>query len=205
MFGIGESPNNAIKLLTADHRKVDQLFKQFEAEDNGRRKVELATQICNELTVHATAEEEIFYPQALAAFSQKEKDEDSKLIWEATVEHGTLEGLIASLSGMQAEDESFEAHVKVLQEYVKHHVREEENEIFPKVRRTDLDLDALGERIAQRKEELKEEMGLNGSGKPSSRSSSGRSASGRGDAAGAARSQRSKSSSRGRGDARKAS
>jgi hemerythrin superfamily protein len=206
MFGIGESPNNAITLLTADHRKVDQLFKEFEAEENGRRKVELATQICNELTVHATAEEEIFYPQALAAFSQEEKEEDGKLIWEATVEHGTLEGLIASLSGMQAEDESFEAHVKVLQEYVKHHVREEENEIFPKVRRTELDLDALGERIAQRKEELKEEMGLNGSGKSSSsRSSSGRSSSGRGDAGGASRSQRSKSSSRGRGDARKAS
>lgn len=162
MFGIGESrnPNNAIELLTADHRKVDELFKEFEKETDGRRKVALATQICNELTVHATAEEEIFYPQALAAFENEGKSDDKDLIWEATVEHGTLEGLIASLAGVSAADDAFEAHVKVLKEYVKHHVKEEENQMFPKVRGTSLDLDALGEQIAERKEQLKVQMGI---------------------------------------------
>ena len=150
---------DAIALLTADHRRVDELFKQFEKEKNGENKASLAMEICNELTVHATAEEELFYPQAVAAF-EAAGVEGQDLIWEATVEHGTLEGLIASLDGVDADDQMFDAHVKVLQEYVKHHVKEEEGEMFPKVRSTGLDLEALGEEIAARKEELMAEMGM---------------------------------------------
>jgi hemerythrin superfamily protein len=162
MFGLGEtkSPTNAIELLIADHRRVDALFKEFENESDGRRKVAIATEICNELTVHATAEEDIFYPRALAAFEVENKSDNKDLIWEATVEHGTLEGLIASLSGVSASDDAFEAHVKVLKEYVKHHVKEEEGQMFPKVRMTGLDLEAMGEEIAARKEQLKRQMGI---------------------------------------------
>jgi hemerythrin superfamily protein len=160
MFGFGETPRHAISLLTADHRKVEQLFAEFERAEESARKVELATQICNELTVHATVEEELFYPQLMAAFQSEDKDEDVDLIWEATVEHGTLEGLISALTGMRAADDGFEAHVKVLKEYVKHHVREEENEMFPKARRTSIDLDALGEAMEKRKLQLQQQMGL---------------------------------------------
>jgi hemerythrin superfamily protein len=163
MFGLGKSSNeanvgnDAIAILTADHRKVDALFAEFESAERGQQKIAIATQICNELVVHATAEEDIFYPQALAAL-QAEGSKDAELIWEATVEHGTLEGLIDSLSGMRATDDDFEAHIKVLKEYVKHHVKEEENEIFPRVRRTGLDMEALGEAIAERKEQIKAAM-----------------------------------------------
>lgn len=150
-------PADAIALLIADHRRVDELFKQFEAEDDNRTKAALATEICNELTVHATVEEEIFYPQTVGAFEVEGVDEKD-LVWEATVEHGTLEGLIASLDGVDADDEMFDAHVKVLKEYVKHHVKEEEGEMFPKVRRTGLDLEALGAAMQARKEELMAEM-----------------------------------------------
>jgi hemerythrin superfamily protein len=163
MFGFGKTSNeipagsDAIAILTADHRKVDELFAEFERAERGPQKIAIATRICNELVVHATAEEDIFYPQALAAL-QAEESKDVELIWEAAVEHGTLEGLIASLGGMNASDDDFEAHVKVLKEYVKHHVKEEENEIFPRVRRTGLDLEALGGAIAERKEQLQEAM-----------------------------------------------
>lgn len=164
MFGFGkreEQPSaegtDVISILTADHRKVDALFAEFEAAERGQRKIALATQICRELVVHATAEEEIFYPQALAALEQ-EDSEKSDLLWEATVEHGTLSGLIDALAGMRADDDSFDAHVKVLKEYVKHHVKEEENEIFPAVRGTQLDLEALGQAVMERKQELEASM-----------------------------------------------
>lgn len=163
MFGFGKSSNearagsDAIAILTADHRKVDALFAEFENAERDQEKIAIATQICDELVVHAAAEEDIFYPQALAAL-QTEESKDADLIWEATVEHGTLEGLIDSLTGKSASDDDFEAHIKVLKEYVKHHVKEEENEIFPRVRRTGLDLVVLGEAIAERKEQLKAAM-----------------------------------------------
>lgn len=154
MFGFGKSSNDstpdAIALLKADHRAVEELFAEFEREKSAARKVTLATRICRELAVHAKVEEELVYPRALAAFGQQ----DQALIWEATIEHGTLSGLIDALGGAAASDEDFEAHVKVLKEYVKHHVKEEENEMFPKLRASGLDLAAVGEEIAKRKAEL---------------------------------------------------
>jgi hemerythrin superfamily protein len=158
MFGFGKSSNeepsstDAIALLKTDHRTVEALFAEFEDEQSKPRKITLATRICRELAVHAKVEEELVYPRALSIFG---KDEQG-LIWEATVEHGTLSGLIDALGGAAATDEDFDAHVKVLKEYVKHHVREEENEIFPRLRATGLDLEALGEEIADRKDELME-------------------------------------------------
>jgi hemerythrin superfamily protein len=142
---------DAIDLLKQDHREVESLFREFESSDDDARKVELAETICAELTVHAEIEEKIFYPAAREALPEDKQD----LVAEATVEHTSLKKLIADIDGSSPRDELFEANVKVLSEYVKHHVREEETELMPAVRRTNLDLEALGERLMQRKEALK--------------------------------------------------
>lgn len=163
MFGFGKSEDDAMAILTADHRKVDQLFKEFEAETSRSRKRELALRVCDELGVHAKAEEEIFYPQCLVALEQ-ESSEERGLIWEATVEHGTLEGIMEIIRELDGDDEQFDSHVKVLSEYVKHHVREEESQIFPAVRKTDLDMHAIGRQITERKRELRLEIGSGSNG-----------------------------------------
>ena len=146
--------NDAIKLLTADHAKVKKMFKEFEKlskKDDEEGKQELATQICQELMVHAQLEEEIFYPAA------REAIEDEDLMNEAVVEHNSSKELIAQIQSMGASDPMFDATVKVLGEYVNHHIEEEQNEIFPKVEKAKVDLEEIGAEIAQRKEELMEE------------------------------------------------
>jgi len=148
---------DAIGLLTADHRRVDDLFKRLTHEQHPRAKVEIATEICNELTVYALIEEELFYPEAVAAFEASGIDEKDP-VWEGTVEHGTLKGLIDSLSGVDSDGEMFEAHVTALKAYVKHHVNEEEGEMFPRIRKTGLDLDALGKRVAARNAQLQRQV-----------------------------------------------
>lgn len=141
---------DAIALLRADHKEVSELFDEFEKTRSRTRKKELATQICNELTVHAQIEEEIFYPAAKQAL----KDKD--LVAEAIVEHATLKDLISQIEAddEDADSEMYDAKVKVLSEYVKHHVAEEQNEMFPQVKATHLDLVELGAQLAARKEEL---------------------------------------------------
>lgn len=141
-------PRDALALLRADHQLVQGLFDKFEKTRADDRKSALAKQICNELTVHAQIEEEIFYPAAREAI----RDED--LIHEATVEHQSAKDLIEQIESGNPGEELFDAKVKVLGEYIKHHVREEQNELFPQVRKTKLDLKALGERMMARKEEL---------------------------------------------------
>ena len=146
--------NDAIKLLTADHAKVKKMFKEFEKlskKDDEEGKRELATQICQELMVHAQLEEEIFYPAA------REAIEDEDLMNEAVVEHNSAKELIAQIQSMGASDPMFDATVKVLGEYVNHHIEDEQNEIFPKVEKAKVDLEEIGAEIAQRKEELMEE------------------------------------------------
>ncbi len=107
------------------------------------------------MTIHAQIEEEIFYPAA----REVETRESEPLLDEAEVEHGSLKDLIADIEGGSREDDDlFDARVKVLGEYVKHHVKEEEGELFPKIRKTKLDLEEVGARLAARKEELAEEM-----------------------------------------------
>lgn len=147
------APSDAIALLRADHKAVQELFKQFEKARGGDRKQALAEQICNELTVHAQIEEEIFYPAARGAIREKD------LVAEATVEHQSAKDLIAQIEGSRSKDEMWEAKVKVLGEYINHHVREEQNEMFPQVKRTKVDLKALGEQMQARKMELKGEGG----------------------------------------------
>jgi hemerythrin superfamily protein len=147
---------DVIDLLSDDHRKVEELFEDYESskdEADDEAKAALVATICLELTVHATVEEEIFYPAARGALDE----EDAAMLDEAEVEHATVKVLIADLADMQPSDPLYDAKVKVLSEYVKHHVKEEEGEIFPSVRESELDLAALGEEIAARKQELADE------------------------------------------------
>jgi hemerythrin superfamily protein len=144
---------DAIDLLTADHREVKALFKEYDklvkAEADSGEKQAIALQICVMLTAHATAEEELFYPAAREVLG-----EDEDLVDEADVEHASAKDLIAQIESGTPDDHHYDAKVKVLGEYIDHHVKEEEGEMFPKVRKSDLDLDALGEEIAARKAEL---------------------------------------------------
>jgi len=146
------APKEAIAILRADHKLVSELFAEVDKTRKPEKKMRLVEQICQELTIHAQVEEEIFYPAV------KEALDDEELVPEAQVEHASLKALISELEGAEGDDEMYDARVKVLSEYVKHHVKEEQNEMFPKVRETDLDLVELGVRILQRKEELKSEL-----------------------------------------------
>jgi hypothetical protein len=154
MASIFSSEPDAIGLLKQDHRKVEDLFKQFEQSKDGDEKIELAQQICQELTIHALVEEREFYPALLDAFEEK----DDELIEEAEVEHRSLKLLIEAIDGSTADDRLFDANVKVLKEYVQHHVREEENEIMPKARSAGVDLEAIGARIQKLKERMTSQM-----------------------------------------------
>ena len=149
---------DATALLRADHQAVQKLFDQFEKTRSEERKGAIAQQICQELTVHAQIEEEIFYPAAREALREQD------LLDEATVEHASAKDLIAQIEGASPSDELFEAKVTVLGEYIKHHVKEEQNELFPKIRKTKLDLKELGERMQARKMELMEAGGASAKG-----------------------------------------
>jgi hemerythrin superfamily protein len=142
--------HNAIAMLIADHHKVKSLFDQFDAlsERSLATKKKLADQICHELTVHAQLEEDIFYPAVRKAVG------DAALMDEALVEHASAKELIAQIEAMDPGDDLYDAKVTVLSEQIDHHVREEEKEMFPKVRKSALDLNALGEQMAQAKEQL---------------------------------------------------
>ena len=142
---------DAISLLTEDHENVKAMFEQYEGLGDRAKasKKKLATQICTELTKHATAEEEIFYPAVRAAGKDKED-----LVDEATVEHASAKDLIAQIMEMEASEELFDAKVKVLSEMIEHHVKEEEEEMFPKARDAGLDLELLGQQIAERKAQI---------------------------------------------------
>lgn len=142
---------DAIELLTQDHKTVKELFEKYEnlSDRSTATKKKLATQICLELTKHATAEEEIFYPAVREANGDTED-----LVDEATVEHASAKDLIAQILEMNPGDDLYDAKIKVLSEQIEHHVEEEEQEMFPKARKAKLDLAALGEAIAARKEEV---------------------------------------------------
>lgn len=139
---------DATTLLRADHKLVSDLFAEYEKARSVNKKKQLVAQICTELTVHAQVEEEIFYPAVKLALKDKE------LVPEATVEHATLKDLIAQVEGIEPDGEMYDAKIKVLAEYVKHHVKEEQNEMFPQAKSTDLDMKALGEQLSERKAEL---------------------------------------------------
>ncbi len=144
---------DAITLLTADHEKVKKLFKSFQSiATNADKKEALVAEICTALTMHATIEEEIFYPAAREALEQQH------LLDEAEVEHASAKELIAQLEDMKPGDELYEAKVTVLGEYIDHHVKEEQEELFPKIKKAKLDLNGLGAQMKARKNELMAEM-----------------------------------------------
>jgi hemerythrin superfamily protein len=149
----GEDTPDAITLLKADHRQVEDWFGQFEKARDAERKQTLATQICNALKVHTAIEEEIFYPAFLEATEEKD------IHHEAEVEHDGAKKLIAEIEASSPDDDYFEAKVSVLSEMIKHHVKEEEGPggMFSKSRDSDMDLDQLGEQLAMRKAELEAE------------------------------------------------
>lgn len=138
----------AIALLRADHQAVSKLFEEYEAARSSSKKMQIVSRICMELTVHAQIEEEIFYPAVKQALN------DHEIVPEAMVEQATMKDLIAQIEGIEPDGEMYDAKVKVLSEYVKHHVKEEQNEMFPKAKASDLDLVRLGAQMSARKEEL---------------------------------------------------
>jgi hypothetical protein len=144
------TPSDAIALLKADHRQVEQWFEEFESSRSDSKKNQLAQQICQALTVHTSIEEEIFYPAFLAA------TEEEDIHHEAEVEHDGAKKLIAQIESSDAADDYFDAKVKVLSEMIKHHVNEEEKRdgMFAKARGSDMDLKALGDQLAARKAQL---------------------------------------------------
>lgn len=145
------APSDAIALLEQDHREVEAMFEEFEQLDSKAEKSKLAAKICVALTMHATIEEELLYPPA-----HEEIEED--LVDEAIVEHDSARQLIAEIEAMKPSDHLYDAKVKVLGEYVKHHVKEEENEMFPQLKSSGIDLEDLGEQLMQRKAELLTQM-----------------------------------------------
>ena len=144
---------DALQLLMAEHREVKAMFQAYdklaEAGGKGDERMLLASQICVALTVHTQMEEEILYPAAREVLTH---DED--IVDEAYVEHAGAKSLIAQIKTMTSDQPLFDAKVHVLGEYIDHHVKEEEGEFFPKLRKTALDLDAMGDRMAERKKQL---------------------------------------------------
>ncbi len=139
---------DAIAMLRDDHKKVSALFDEYEKSRSATKKQAIVANICLELSVHATLEEEIFYPAVRAALKDRE------LVPEAIVEHATLKEFIAKVDGKLPDGDMFDAQIQVMGEYVKHHVKEEQNEMFPKARGSKLDMAELGQRMLERKQEL---------------------------------------------------
>jgi len=144
------TPTDAVAVLKADHRQVEEWFAQFGKSRTNSRKQQLAAQICAALTTHTRIEEEIFYPAFLAATADKDMHH------EAVVEHDGAKELIAQIEAMRASDDYFEAKVTVLSEMIKHHVKEEEQPggMFAEAKKSNMDLKTLGEQLLTRKQEL---------------------------------------------------
>ena len=143
--------HDAIAILKADHKEVSALFDSYAIARQANTKKKIASQICTMLLVHAQIEEEIFYPAFQLALK------DKTLVAEAKVEHASLKALIGQIEDTEPDGEMFDAKVKVLSEYVTHHVKEEQDEMFPLARSSSLDLVALGVLLAERKQVLLDE------------------------------------------------
>jgi hypothetical protein len=166
---MGSLKKDAIALLKADHRKVEDLFEKFEKAKGADRKRALAQEICMELSIHATIEEEIFYP---ACKGKVEED----LLSESYVEHDGAKVMIAELLGGSPDDEFYDAKMTVLSEEIKHHVKEEEKPgegLFAQARDSGIDMDALGDKLLARKEELMAKFKKEGLPAPITRSFTG--------------------------------
>lgn len=148
--------NEVLEMLKEDHKKAKKAFRDFEkldAEQDADACAAIVQQTCAELTLHATLEEECFYPAVRQALA-----DDADLLDEAEVEHQSAKDLIEKLQGMQPGDAKFAASFTVLGEYVAHHVKEEESEMFPKLTRAKIDWDALSDQMSARRAELEEQL-----------------------------------------------
>jgi len=155
-----------LELLKEDHRHVKKHFREFEkleAVRDAKMCLELAQRVCTELEIHAQLEEELFYPAARQGLAEREGED---LIDEAEVEHNSLKILITELRSLTPEDPKFKANFTVLSEYTKHHVKEEEGELFEKLGRSKIDWEALYEDMLERQQELKAEHGLTVANEP---------------------------------------
>ena len=164
--GLLKDDQDAISLLEADHDKVLAMFEHFDDIKDGhayKEKQTIVADACRELTIHTTLEEEVFYPAVRGPL------DDEDLMNEAQVEHDGAKSLIQDLESMDAGDKMFNAKFIVLSEYIRHHIKEERQEMFPKVRATDVDLKALGAKMLARKEQLKKGNGSAGKAKPPAR------------------------------------
>lgn len=147
----------ALDLLMTDHKNVMKMFEQFEKikkDGDDESKQTLVERACAALTLHTRLEEEIFYPTA------RETLQETDLLDEAEVEHALAKQLITELNAMQPGDELYEAKFTVLGEYIKHHIEEEEKQIFPKMKKAGAGLEGMGEEMRHRKTELREELGM---------------------------------------------
>ena len=145
---------DALRFLKADHAAVAKLLEEFESADEAARR-SIGVKICRELTIHATLEEEIFYPAAREALASGEGAADAlEMLNEATVEHDSLKYLIELIRGAESDGELFDARVTVLGDYVRHHVKEEERKLFPQLKRTGIDFRSLGAELERRKAAL---------------------------------------------------
>ncbi len=152
----GKKSLGAIELLIQDHKKVQKMFKDFEklGEGDEEEKLALVTQCCTELKIHSQIEEEIFYPAAREAINADD------ILDEAEVEHASVADLIDQIQAMEPSDDLYDAKFTVIGEFTNHHIKEEQDEMFPKVKKAKIDLAALGQELMQRKLELQEEMGV---------------------------------------------
>ena len=172
-------PNkNAIQVLEEDHVKVEKAFEEFEklGDEDSERKQQIVQTVLSDLKVHTVIEEELFYPPLLQAL-KGDDDEIEDLLDEAEVEHTSAKELIAQIEAMDPEERLYDAKFTVLCEYVKHHVKEERNEMFPKAKKSGLDLDAIGEELENRKMELKQMLADEDAEMSARKSSGGRRAS----------------------------
>jgi len=149
-----KAAGGAIEMLKEDHAKVQKAFKEFEKMDREDIATlqQMVQTVCEELKIHTTLEEEIFYPAVRDAI------DDEDIMNEAAVEHETAKMLIDQLENMGPDDPNYTATFTVLGEYVQHHIKEEEGEMFPEAKKSDLDMEELGQRMKQRKEELMGKM-----------------------------------------------
>jgi hemerythrin-like domain-containing protein len=147
--------DDVLSMLEQDHKKVQKLFKEFEKKhrDEPERARAIVEEACTDLEVHAALEEELFYPAVRDAM---EDEEDKELIAEALIEHDSAKQLIAQLREMDAGDERYAATFTVLGEYVNHHIEEEQNEMFKRVRKLDLDLSELAQEMKERRQQMLE-------------------------------------------------
>jgi hemerythrin superfamily protein len=146
--------DSVITLLKRDHREVEEMFDDFKELNDSAAKGRLAQKICLALTVHTEIEEEIFYPAARKATG------DDDLLDEALVEHAGAKHLIAEIEKMRPGDDLFDAKVTVLGEQIKHHVEEEEEELFPEIEDSKMDVATVGKQMAARKKELMAHSGM---------------------------------------------